>query len=203
MKKAVKLPWFDPNTEVMGIYHHANGRRYVRLININNRDDWTAILFAKYLLSYFLGRRLSRDEVIDHYDRNSKNDSIFNLRIVTEAQSHLEDSRRIKDIITNCIWCSKEIKIRNRASAWEKPGPFCKSCTGKYSRGRQLGTQEKLPPRQRIEAEFYYIEKAPNTTIPFDQIDRAKELDLILADAERRQAELVISELEDKKKKNL
>lgn len=163
--KTIVLPYFDSNIEVRGLIINAsNNRRYVILRNKTTKHK-SSITYAKYILSYYLERNITSEEIVDHYDRNPFNDSLFNLRIVDAYTSVHDDTKRVKDICLTCILC-KENFLRNPEKTRDgKAGPFCgKRCTGKYARSVQLGEPPRSP-QPAISSEYFYLEKAPNNTI--------------------------------------
>lgn len=114
-------------------------RRVVLLVRKDNTKTSTS--YARYLMSCKLGRRLRRDEHVDHIDHDPLNDVIDNLQILSPAKNnkkknkHLSISRTMMTL--SCPICGNEftrearqlkIKIKNGKT------PTCsRSCGGKMS----------------------------------------------------------------------
>jgi len=99
-------------------------------------------------MEQFLKRTLSKEECVDHIDRNKLNDVIENLQILNRSNHSSLDAKRAKVVLLNCISCSAVMSRRasqvKANSKKGKAGPFCKSCGGKYGTEVQNGREEKL-----------------------------------------------------------
>lgn len=94
--------------------------------------------YARLLLEAKLQRRLVGKETVDHIDGDYTNDSLDNLRVLSNA-----DNARMRGVVASfvCPYCETVIELRgdrlrnakvNRAKG--RAGPFCnRSCAGKYS----------------------------------------------------------------------
>lgn len=149
-------------SKVYGPYTRKDGRKHVCVITNNKRRT---VSYPKWLVEQKLGRILSKDETVDHIDRNKSNDNLINLQILLKPEhSSLDAKRCIKENL-KCLWCSKlftrsPVQIRNNARK-NKSGPFCgKACAGRYSRAYQLNRIEKYPIPEIKESRFYYRDKA-------------------------------------------
>lgn len=136
-----------------------DGRSIVIVVD----DDGTAqtISYPKWLLEMQLGRKLDPDlETVDHWDSNKENNDLSNLRIVPREEHSANDTRRVKPVKFNCLWCKKEFErsprlVRDKARK-NKAGPFCsRQCAGKYSRKLQLKLIDKFDVQPVIDSEYY------------------------------------------------
>lgn len=135
--------------KVNGPYIHKTGRlkgrRYVNIIFDDGRK--TSVLYSRYLMEQYLGRKLSYDETVDHIDNDFTNDDFDNLQIITRSQNAAKrhvDTKNFKTLVTLvCVNCQTEFVRDNRFEKHNrkqgKKGPFCgKSCAAKWSRMQQL-----------------------------------------------------------------
>lgn len=143
---------------VYGPYARDNGRKLVILIDKNGVRR--TVSYPKWLVEVHLGRRLSEDETIDHWDSNFENNDMSNLRIVPRAEHSADDTRRVKLIKLECAWCAKEFErsprlLRDKAKKG-KAGPFCsRPCAGKFSRMLQLKLIDKFDTQPAMDSEYY------------------------------------------------
>lgn len=94
------------------------------------------VTYAKYVMSVKHGRRLSREEEVDHVDGNKLNDDVSNLEIV----SRKENKRRYdlahpeKVVSLECDYCHRTFSRVRRQTSHSKPGQvgnYCsRSCNG-------------------------------------------------------------------------
>lgn len=131
-----------------GPYINNENRRIV-FVGPNNKEK-KCISYARYLMSEYLGRELTDDEVVDHKDENKLNDCLENYQIITTSENNTKYGASIKGwYYFLCPICGNGVK-KSLASVQHnkkqnKAGPFCsKSCAGKYSREIQLGRMVKL-----------------------------------------------------------
>ena len=95
--------------------------------------------YPKYLMELHLNRYLTKDETVDHIDKNPLNNDISNLRILPRKEHCRNDVIRNKDVVVHCTYCGKEfiisgnkLHLRNRTDRHQS-GYFCsKQCSGKY-----------------------------------------------------------------------
>ncbi len=67
------------------ITHKKEGRRYVVLVRRDQTKCCTS--YARFLMSVKLGRRLRKEEQVDHIDEDKTNDSVDNLQIITQKDN--------------------------------------------------------------------------------------------------------------------
>ena len=67
------------------------GRRYVVLVRNDQTKSCTS--YARFLMSVKLGRRLLKEEQVDHIDEDRSNDSIDNLQIMTQRNNISKNAR--------------------------------------------------------------------------------------------------------------
>lgn len=158
--KTLPLPHFNIDLRVTGPYlNKKQGRRFVTITN-ESTGIKTQKTYAKYLMEIHLGRELSKEETVDHIDRDKLNDTLRNFRVVGSSQHISEDQKIAKVIDTSCVICSCAIQrrashMRTKAKR-NQAGPFCgPSCRGKYAATVTHGG-DKLPAQPAVETEFYY-----------------------------------------------
>ena len=148
--------------KVYGPYTRKDGRKHV----VVYREDGvkTTISYPKYLMEQHLGRKLNKNETVDHVDRDFTNDALDNLQILDQPKHSSLDVLRVKKIRITCVWCGEECeKAGNKLRANEKQGkagPFCgKSCAGKYSMELKHGRINKLNREKTPKAKYYKLSK--------------------------------------------
>lgn len=163
MAKRPPIPYFNSNYRVTGPYFNKHQERmFVTITHISDGTK-TQKTYAKYLMENHLKRFLSKEETVDHIDRNKLNDCIENYRIVSPSEHGKGDAPRVKLVRTSCVWCSTEIvrsgrHMRTQASLGTA-GPFCGAvCRGKYGASISHGG-DRLPVQKAVESEYYYIDK--------------------------------------------
>lgn len=162
---------------VYGPYLRNNGRKLVIVIDKNGVKR--TVSYPKWLVELHLGRQLSKDETIDHWDSDVNNNDLSNLRVVPRAEHSADDTRRVKLKTLKCAWCDKEFERSPRLlrdkSRKGKAGPFCsRSCAGKYSRKLQLKLIDKFDVQPALDSEYYkrkYITASCDDYIELDSID--------------------------------
>ena len=172
MKKTRYLPHFDSNKVVTGPYDSRKDNRfYVGLRDVISKKVKMQ-LFSRYLSEQHLGRYLNENEVIDHINRDKRDESILNYRIVSKYQNSLDDARRAYKVEITCQNCFKKafkdgFTLRGNATKG-KAGPFCgRSCGAIYGRKVQLGQIKPLPVQNYVESLFYFYHKNNGQMIVF------------------------------------
>jgi hypothetical protein len=150
------------NHIIYGPYTNNENRRFVVIID-NITKSRKTLAYAKYLMELHLNRYLTKDETVDHIDRDKTNDVIENLQIIDKSTHTKLDIKRVKKIIQTCITCGIELvrsprDVRGNAKKG-KAGPFCRSCSGKYGSNIQKGLADKLPTQPSVKSEYYYLDK--------------------------------------------
>ena len=149
---------YGDNFKVWGPYRRSDNRQIV--IVIDDDGERRTISYPKWLMELQLGRRLSPDETVDHWDSNIENNGLDNLRIVPRDLHSADDTRRVKAVKFKCAWCKKDFErsprlVRDKARK-NKAGPFCsRQCAGKYSRKLQLKLIDKFDTQPVIDSEYY------------------------------------------------
>jgi hypothetical protein len=92
--------------------HKGEGRRYVFLVDPNDKHHRTTLSYARYLMSVHLGRRLDRTEEVDHKDNNRLNDTLDNLQILTPLANHQKSAKPRTFVDLTCTFCRKVFKRR-------------------------------------------------------------------------------------------
>jgi len=159
-----KLDYFDKSVKVTGPYYNVVQKRNYVTYTLASKKR-TQKTYAKYLMENHLGRALTKDETIDHIDRNKTNDVIGNLQILPASEHSSLDHARAKDIEVECAYstCINKFMVSARSlrsrSKERRAGPFCGVvCRGKYGKSVQM-TGNKLPIQEGIETEFYFKDK--------------------------------------------
>lgn len=161
------LEHFDKNiVKVFGPYYCNKQKRYfVQYIFADGKKRF--LQYAKYLMEQNLGRILTKDEIVDHIDRDRENNSLDNLRIVTISKSSKEDVKRVKQIEITCVLCKEKVfksaRNLNHNANLGKAGPFCsRKCSGKYGVLIQNNKMEKLKTQPQVpvsEREYFHLDK--------------------------------------------
>lgn len=163
--------------KIYGPYLREDGRMHVILYDGISRKT---VSYPKLLMEQHLERLLTKDETVDHIDRDFKNNKISNFRVITLSNNIKDDVKRAELIEITCVrvGCGKKaFKRANQLShnaKLGKAGPFCdKICAGKYSAGVQNGSA-KLPTATTItvsERKYYQ-----NTKIIPRELDEDDDL---------------------------
>lgn len=76
---------------VLGPYLRKDGRKHIVLNNTalktGNKNKIKTISYPKALMEIQLGRKLLKDETVDHIDENKSNDDLNNLQILSRADN--------------------------------------------------------------------------------------------------------------------
>jgi len=148
----------DNGMRVLGPYTKPNGRKFV--VIIENSGNRKTMSYPKWLMSEHLGRPLTMDETVDHWDSDYDNNDISNFRILTREEHSAEDTKRVHPVKCTCSWCGKEFerspRLMRERNKKEKAGPFCgKSCAGKYARSIQLKLVDKFDVQPSADSTYY------------------------------------------------
>ena len=165
--KAEIIKLYPDYCKVGGPYERKDKRKHLILYSQgkpNSPIKRRTLSWPKAIMEVTLGKKLSKEETVDHKDDDFSNNSIINMQILKRKIHIFLDVKRMKSIQCNCIWCDKlffissdQIKIKNKA------GPFCsKSCSGKYGVFIQKGG--KKISRTPIIKEYYKIKNIPQVS---------------------------------------
>lgn len=95
------------------IFHKKQGRFYVSMVHKVSGKRKTVSL-ARYKMSVSLGRRLMKDEQVDHIDEDKTNDVISNLQILSRADNIIKHfltlGKNTVLIKLKCPVCNKTFK---------------------------------------------------------------------------------------------
>lgn len=139
------VPIYGPQVKLRGPYLWKKNNRQV--YDVHDGKKWKTCLTARLLLEIKLGRKLTRDETVDHIDDNPLNDSIDNLQVLSRSENaakwHAKRPSKQYFYFT-CPECNKSsarlLTYVKRDLKKGQRGPFCsRSCAGKYS-SRQAKT---------------------------------------------------------------
>ncbi len=100
---------------------HADGRRRMFMYNPLSGKR-RSITLARYRMSVMLGRKLRKDEEVDHKDDDFTNDRRSNLQILTPAQNRRKEH------------------LRRRGFLWIETPQYCVICNDKFFRYREQKT---------------------------------------------------------------
>lgn len=144
--------------KVYGPYTKSDGRQ---IVIIRDSNGTRTVSFPKFIMEEHLGRPLDPNtETVDHINFNFKDNDISNLRVVPRDIHSADDTRRVKMVKLKCSQCGKKFErspriIRDKSKK-NTGGTFCsRSCSGKYSRSRQLGLIDKLPSPNFVKSKYY------------------------------------------------
>lgn len=132
MKIELKYPFLGEFCKAYLSTSKADGRSRVSLY----REDGTGTFmqYARYLMSIKEGRILSKNEEVDHIDKDKTNDDISNLQVLTvedhKAKTKEEVSGRTYSVLI-CAYCGKQFKRETRQVKYKRD--FCsRYCNGKF-----------------------------------------------------------------------
>lgn len=113
------------------VHHKKMNRKMACLVNPSIRNDRKTISYARYVMSVFLGRELTKEETVDHIDEDKTNDSLENLRILSRLdnqKSYVENRRVIK----TCPVCAKKFSIGKKSRLEASFNTCSNSCKYTY-----------------------------------------------------------------------
>jgi hypothetical protein len=174
----------NKNMVIYGPYARQSDDRKIVIIVSNNGKRRT-VSYPKYLIEKHLGKKLKKNETVDHWNSDKNDNRISNLKVVDRAEHSANDTRRVKNIKLQCALCDKEFERSPRLlrdkSKKGKAGPFCsRSCGGKYARMLQLKLIDKLNAQPYIESEYYkrkYVEASDNLSDCLDDLEAEIDID--------------------------
>ena len=154
LSKIISL--YPEYTKVLGPYTRKDGRKHIVLNNENKsskeKGKTKTISYPKALMEISLGRRLLKDETVDHRDRDFTNDDLNNLAVLRKSEHSALDALRVKVEDVMCVQCNKvfepSVTQRNEKNA---AGPFCsRRCSGKYGAAIQngMGKMNRVPVKK-------------------------------------------------------
>lgn len=161
-----KLLDLYPNyTSVLGPYKRKDGRKHIVLNNSNaskgTRGKTKTISYPKALSEVKLGKRLEKNETVDHHDRNFLNDDNNNLKIKDRAVHASEDAIRLHVEPICCPVCDtkfipnkNQIKNHHRQSS----GPYCSSQCLKIFKQKSI-IEKKSMPKIELNKTYFRIDK--------------------------------------------
>lgn len=145
------LKLYPDYDSVLGPYSREDGRKQIVLNNTElpsgSPGKLKTISYPKALVESTINRRLTKDETIDHNDRDKTNDNLNNLVIRNRNEHSRLDAIHVSVEPVNCVECGKSFepsKAQRNSQAFnresEPAGPFCsKHCSGLYGARVQNG----------------------------------------------------------------
>lgn len=118
------------------IFSKKEGRNIIVLFRSNK--DRTSISYAKFLMSIKVGRRLLREEQVDHINNKKNDDRIENLQILTKRQNILKSKKPLITFELNCPQCGITFTRNKGMQPTDKNGrkSFCsRRCGVMYHHG--------------------------------------------------------------------
>ena len=145
--------------KVYGPYMRKDGRQQVCLVHKASGLKKT-VSYPKYLMEISLGRNLLHSETVDHINGDFTDNRIENLQILDRGAHCALDVKRLKQQVTNCVFCGSEVVLTGRRLSTRlqnqkrgKVGPFCsRRCSGKYGKSLQEGAA--MIKSAELEAEY-------------------------------------------------
>lgn len=158
-EKLLKLyPAFD---KVTGPYNRKDGRQHIVLNNskVNNgsKGKLKTLSYPKAIMEVELKRQLTKDETVDHIDKNPLNNTLTNLQVLSRSAHAALDCKRRKPVIVNCTICNKEFEATRDQLRKDKTGFCCsRKCSGIYGQQIQVNLRKKEEKCFTVE---YYCNK--------------------------------------------
>ena len=94
-----------------------------------------------YVMCNHIGRKLNPDECVHHIDRNKSNNSLSNLRLMTNAEHarlHAEEDRGFKIKEIECLTCGCKMRV-----SVNSPRLYCSSeCSHKQQMRFEISKEE-------------------------------------------------------------
>lgn len=78
---------FEGHTVYGPVLHSKNGRRYMHLINDQDKSKRWSTSLARYMMSVHLGRLLSKEEQVDHINNDPTDDRIENFQLLSQLEN--------------------------------------------------------------------------------------------------------------------
>jgi hypothetical protein len=120
------------------VYHKTNNRYYLHMRHIKTGEQKT-ISYARYLMSVYLQRKLTKNEEVDHKNGIATDDRLRNLQILTPYENKQKLHREyVYDLRVEkpCANCGDKIKVK-RSQIKRSKRSFCsRSCSAKFYNAR-------------------------------------------------------------------
>jgi hypothetical protein len=133
--KAAKAPFVG--YVAYEVFHKNEGRWYVCLVSPFNGKDRHTTSRARYRMAVKLGRKLLKQEQVDHINEDKTDDRVSNLQILSVAENNrkhiIASGKQSKLAQLSCAWCDKaftmkEAKYRAKAKAGQTLFYCSRSC---------------------------------------------------------------------------
>jgi hypothetical protein len=112
---------------------------YAKVPNHPNATKSGYVLEHRYVMERFLGRLLTKDEVVHHIDNNRHNNEISNLRLMTRSEHGKFHKKPLVLEERVCPVCDSIFLRRPKGKADSGVSPTCsRKCNGSRSRRIQL-----------------------------------------------------------------
>ena len=150
--------------KISKVYTRKDGRQHIVLNNLKlakkHKDKLKTISFPKALMESYIGRKLLKNETVDHIDKNPLNNELNNLQIIDRVDHVKLDVIRRKPIIKNCDNCGKEFELSKAQVTDRNTGrslvSFCsRKCSGNYRKQVRLGTIKPITREKGLVKEYY------------------------------------------------
>ena len=144
INKEALLKLYPDFDVVYGPTWHSSERRYYIFLYKKGTRFRTTLSYAKALMEVRLGRRLTKNEEVDHIDNNKENDDINNLQVLTGIENR-NKTKHVKRVKLNCAFCKKEFELlpsqyKTKLKSIRIHGLFCsRSCAAKFQRRVETG----------------------------------------------------------------
>jgi hypothetical protein len=165
LNKEKLLELYIPYDSILGPYTRKKDNRKHIILNNSKLPNGTknktkTISYPKAILESNIGRKLLKNETVDHRDRNILNDNIENLLIIDRSIHASLDVTRVNVDAVYCPECnSLFIPTVNQRNLKNRAGPFCsKRCSGIYGAKIQNNIQNKIS-RTEIIKTYYKLVK--------------------------------------------
>lgn len=146
-KQRLKLLALYPGyATVHGPYQRKDLRYHVILCSVGSKKKKT-VSYPKALVEIRQGKRLERNETVDHINGDFFDNSRKNLQIISRAENAYKGATKRKPVQCKCAWCNTKFELsRNQLTtrAKNKVGPFCsRSCATRYTKAGLTSTRNK------------------------------------------------------------
>lgn len=144
------------------VWHKSEGRRFAVLVSKTNGRVRTTISYARYLMAVKLGRKLEKQEQVDHIDNDKTNDVIDNLQILTSKENLRKEAQRrgVSYVVFKCPTCGRIFEKKKCNTFLGKGSGHCSFCSRECAK--------VFIPRWSNIVRNHYVDKAIQENIVYE-----------------------------------